>query len=168
MNQQQQSFEHNYGNGHCVHYRRLASGTCYHVETPEPVIEVLETVRQNQRKVRLYYGNTQTGQSWFDEHDVIGRIGRSTGPIKVPLLIEPGEIGGPALLDHCIIRVDSPRTTLYQHQQFRTGAFMLVCGKLERSPWEVLIDQVVHARFPDKRQAQRYMAFMQGERFYLE
>ena len=164
----QQSFQHHYGNGQCVHYRRLASGTCYHADTPEPVVEILETVRQNQRKVRLYYGNTQTGQSWFDEHDVIGRIGRSTGPIKVPLLIEPGEIGGPALLDHCVIRIDSPRKTLYQHERFRTGNFTLVCGKLERSPWEVFIDQAVHARFQDKRQAQRYMAFMQGERFYLE
>lgn len=163
-----QSFQREYGNGQCVHYRRLASGTCYHADTPEPVVEVLETVRQNQRKVRLFYGNTQTGQSWFDEHDVIGRIGRSTGPIKVPLLIEPGEIGGPALLDHCVIRIDSPRTVLYQHEQFRTGEFSLVHGQVERAPWEVFIDQAVHARFQDKRQAQRYIDFMQGRRFYLE
>ncbi len=168
MNQHQQTFEHDYGNGHCVHYRRLASGTCYHADTPEPVVEVLETVRLNQRKVRLYYGNTQTGQSWFEENDEIGRIGRSTGPIKVPLLIEPGEIGGPALLDHCVIRIDSPRTVLYQHEQFRTGDFKLVCGKVERAPWEVFIDHAVQARFQDKRQAQRYIDFMQGKRFYLE
>jgi hypothetical protein len=47
----------------------------------------LETDRKNQRKIRLFYGDTQTGQSWFDEHDVVGRIGRSTGSIKVPLLV---------------------------------------------------------------------------------
>jgi hypothetical protein len=48
------------------------------------MIEVLETVRQNQRKVQLYYGDTLTDQSWFDEHHVIGR---SLGPIKEPLQI---------------------------------------------------------------------------------
>jgi hypothetical protein len=161
-------FEHNYCNGHCIRYRRLPSGTCYHADTPEPVIDLLETVRLNQRKVRLFYGDPKTGQSWFDEHDVIGRIGRSTGPIKVPLLIEPGEIGGPALLDQCIIRIDSPRKTLYQHEQFRVGEFTLVRSQLKRHPWTVLIDQILQARFEDKRQAQRYVEFLQGTRFYPE
>ncbi len=164
----QQLFEHNYGNGHVVRYRRLPSGTCYHADTPEPVIELLETVRLNQRKVRLFYGDSQTGQSWFDEHDVMGRIGRSTGPIKVPLLIEPGEIGGPALLDQCIIRIDSPRTTLYQHEQFRVGEVALVRSQLKRQPWTVLIDRILQAQFEDKRQAQRYIEFLQGKRFYPE
>ncbi len=164
----QQIITHTFGNGQAIHYRRLASGTCYHADTPELVVEVLETVRKNQRKVRLFYGDTQTGQSWFDEHDVVGRIGRSTGSIKVPLLIEPGEIGGPALLDQCLIRIDTPRKVLYQHDQFRVGDFALVRGKLKRLPWEVLIDQAVHARFREKREAQRYMDFMQGKRFTLE
>lgn len=161
-------FEHTVCNGHGIRYRRLPSGTCYYADTPDPIVDVLETVRVNQRKVRLFYGDPKTGQSWFDEHDVIGRIGRSTGPIKVPLLIEPGEIGGPALLDQCIIRIDSPRKTLYQHAQFRVGEVALVRGKLKRQPWTVLIDQILQARFEDKRQAQRYMEFLQGKRFYLE
>ncbi len=162
-------FEHTVGNGHVIRYQCLPSGTCYHADTPETVIELLEVVRLNQRKVRLFYGDPQTGQSWFDEHDVIGRVGRSTGPIKVPLLIEPGEIGGPALLDQCIIRIDSPRKTLYQHEQFRVGEVALVRSPLKfNQPWTVLIDQILQARFEDKRQAQRYIEFLQGERFYLD
>lgn len=164
----QQIFEHNFGNGHCVHYRRLASGTCYHADTAEPVVEILETVRQNQRKVRLFYGDTQTGQSWFEEHDVVGMIGRSMGPIKVPLLVPPGDIGGPALLDQCIIRIDTPRKVLFQHEQFRIGEFTLIRGELKRLPWEVLIDQSVHARFQEKSAAQCYMDFLQGKRFELK
>ena len=54
---------------------------------------------------------------------MVGYIGRSTGTIKVPLLVPPGEIGGSALLDQCIIRIDTPRQVLYQHEQFRTGVF---------------------------------------------
>lgn len=84
-----------------------------------------------------------------------------------PLLVAPGQIGGPALLDQCIIRIDSPRKVLYQHEQFWTGAFALVRGKFKRLPWEVLIDQAVFARFQEKREAQRYMDFMQGKCFTL-
>lgn len=155
------------GNGRHLLYRRLPSGTCYHAETPEPVIETLERVRQDQRKIRLFYGNAQTGQSWFEQYDVIGRIGRSMGPIKVPLLIEAGEIGGPALLDHCIIRIDTPRKTLYQHGQFRVGEAALVQGKRKRLPWEVWIDQIVLARFKERRAAQCYLDFIKGNRFTL-
>lgn len=85
--------------GNTVRYQRLPSGTCYHEDTPQEVIALLEEVQGTQRKIRLYYGDPATGQSWFDENDVIGTIGRSCGKIKVPLLIEPGESGGLAILD---------------------------------------------------------------------
>jgi hypothetical protein len=158
-------FEHRFGNGHSIHYRRLPSGTCFHAETPVPVIELLEQLRQSLRKIRLFYGDPATGQSWHEEHDVIGCIGRSTRSIKVPLLVEPGEIGGPALLDHCIIRIDTPRKVLYQHVAFRVGDVTLVQGALQRLPWEVWIDEVVQARFQSKLEAQQYRDFMQGHRF---
>jgi len=45
--------------------------------------------------------------------------------------------------------------------------FALIRGKLKHLPWEVLIDQAVQARFQEKRQAQRYMDFMQSKRFTL-
>jgi hypothetical protein len=160
-------FTHDFANAHRVHYQRLPSGTCYHADTPDTVVDILEQLRQNQRRVRLFYGDTKTGQSWHEEHDVIGRIGRSMGSIKVPLLIEAGEIGGPALLDHCIIRIDTPRKVLYQHASFRVGEVSLSAGELKGLPWEVLIDQVVQARFQSKNEACRYRDFIQGHRFAL-
>jgi hypothetical protein len=158
-------FEHRFGNGHCVRYRRLPSGTCFHADTPVPVIELLEQLRQNRRKIRLFYGDPESGQFWHEEHDIIGRIGRSTGSIKVPVLVESGEIDGPAVLDHCIIRIDTPRKVLYQHAAFRVGDVNLVKGALQRLPWEVWIDDVVQARFQSKLEAQQYRDFMQGHRF---
>jgi hypothetical protein len=160
-------FEHKFSNGHCIQYQRLPSGTCYHAETPEPVVALLERLRHQRRKIRLYYGDPVTGQSWLDEHDVIGWIGRSTGSIKVPLLIEPGERGGPALLDHCIVRIDSPRHVLYQHESFCVGEVRLVQGTLKRQRWEVWINDTVQARFHTKIQAQHYRDFIQGRRFAM-
>ena len=164
----QEYFSHTFGSNQVVHYRRVSSGTCYHADTAEPIIGILESFRLNRRKLRLFYGNPETGQSWHEENDVVGCIGRSIGPIKVPLLLEPGEIGGPALLDQCIIRIDSPKKVLYQHDSFRIGEVSLVKGNLKRMPWEVLIDQTCHIRFHQKSAARQYMDFLQGKRFALK
>jgi hypothetical protein len=94
-------------------------------------------------------------------------VQRDRSKCRCLLLIEPGEIGDPALLDQCLIRIDKPRKALYQHEQFRVGNFALVCDKKKCLPWEVLIDQALQARFEARRQAQRYMDFMQGKRFTL-
>ena len=183
-----QTVDYSLPSGSTISYRRLASGTCYHRETPEAVVAVLESVRQQQRVVRLYYGDIQTGQSWFEEHDVIGTIGRSIGAIKVPLLIASGELGGGAILDHCLIRIDSPRKVLYQHPTFRVGDVDLKqvfdntdlsndpnhnapkrnndrYNKTLSRRWQVYIDEHLHAQFQDKRHAQRYCDFIQGNRF---
>jgi len=82
-------------------------------------------------------------------------------------LIEPGDIGGPALLDHCIVRIDSPRQVLYQHDDFRVGDVELVRGELKRLSWEIWIDGSVHARFKIKTEARQYQDFIQGKRFAL-
>jgi hypothetical protein len=161
----QEYFSHTFGPNQVVHYRRLPSGTCLNADTPDAVADILESYRMNQRRIRLFYGNLETGQSWHEENDVVGRIGRSTGPIKVPLLLEPGECGGPALLDQCIIRIDTPKKVLYQHDNFQTGEFSLIGSNSKRLPWEVWINQSCHARFKDKTQARQYMEFLQGKRF---
>ncbi|WP_445370072.1 hypothetical protein ACH518_00230 (plasmid) [Methylomonas sp. HW2-6] len=153
--------------GNTVRYQRLPSGTCYHEDTPQDVIDLLEEAQGTQRKIRLYYGDPATGQSWFDENDVVGRIGRSSGNIKVPLLIESGEIGGPAILDHCIVRIDSPFRTLYQHPTFRVGDVAIQKGVHVDCPWSVTIDGQVHAGFVNKRRANAFAAFIQGQRFAL-
>jgi hypothetical protein len=100
-------FESKLSNGNVIKYARVTSGTCYHQETPDQVIRLLEKLLKSGTEVRIFYGDTQTGQSWHDEFDVVGRIGRSTGSIKIPLLVTKGDCGGPGLLDHCIIRIDS-------------------------------------------------------------
>jgi hypothetical protein len=81
----------------------LARDTYFDPETSPDVVKVLEVCRKTRCQVRLIFGDTMTGQSWFDEFDVVGRIGRSTGWLKVPLLIEAGEAGGGAILTACLL-----------------------------------------------------------------
>ena len=75
----------------------LTRTTYFDPGTDAKAAKVLESCRTRERKVRLILGDTSTGEPWLEEHDVVGRIGRSTGSLKVPLLIEPGEHGGSAI-----------------------------------------------------------------------
>ena len=74
----------------------LTCTTYFDPGTDAQAAKVLESCRRRERKVRLVLGDTRSGEPWLEEHDVVGRIGRSTGTLKVPLLIEAGDHGSSA------------------------------------------------------------------------
>lgn len=117
-------FKQKLDNGNTIEYKRLDNGTCYHNQTPLEVVEALEQVRENKKRIRVWYG--ENGKSWNEEYNIMGTIGRSTGSIKIPLLIHnQRSLGGNALLDHCIVKIIDTRTkrTLYQHNKFKQSFF---------------------------------------------
>ena len=81
-------------------------GTTYHGETPSSLIGIIEEVRQGGLRVRMHYGNLKTGKLWGDV--LIGTIGRSMGPKRIPILLANAtSSGGEGILDHCILLVES-------------------------------------------------------------
>lgn len=94
--------------------------TWFDPDTPAKVRRILEQYRKGGGELRVFYGDPETGRSWMDENDVLGTVGRSCGIFKVPLLIEKGERGGPAMLDGCIVRLMDAETgkELYRHPEF--------------------------------------------------
>jgi hypothetical protein len=93
------------------------NGTFYDATTNKDVINVLENARANNTRIILDYGDVKTGKSWNEIFDVTGRIGRSTGSIKIPLLIHNRRsMGGGAILDNCIIGIKESKgkRVLYQ------------------------------------------------------
>jgi len=84
----------------------IVNGTHYADDTSQDVIDVLERARANEWRIRIHYGNTYTGCDWNEDYDVTGRLSRSMGPVKVPILLyRKTAICGPAILDHCIVRI---------------------------------------------------------------
>lgn len=144
----------------------LTQQTYFDPGTDPKAARALEICRRDGRKVRLVLGDTATGRCWLDEHDVVGRIGRSAGTLKVPLLIEPGEDGGAAILTNCLLRLidwDSGRD-LYRHPAYRVpGLAIQRAPKQADLPWQVLHDGTVAACFSDIGKAGGYLAFMCGE-----
>ena len=166
--------EIDHNNGHSTSYMRLDNGTCYNVKTPAGVVEVLEEARLSHRRIRIFYGDQQTGRDWGEENDTIGTIGRSTGNIKVPLLLKMSRsYGGGALLDHCIVKITIDKRVRYLHPNYHQEAYVLSNLKKHGSKdfeWSACrfagegpaLQPV--ARFKTKVKAENWIAFMKGER----
>lgn len=142
----------------------IVNGTTYKDATPKAVIDALERARASGERVRLFYGDTETGRSWNEENDVSGHIGRSMGPVKVPLLVAPRAHGGPALLDHCIVAILGASGWLYRHPRLDLGVWQVEPGDMPEYPETVRCNGDIHARFRKAGQGARYIAFMTGKR----
>jgi hypothetical protein len=149
---------------------REPSGTYYHDTTPRAVIEALERAHASNAHVRLFLGDAATGKDWLEENDVAGYLGRSTGPVKVLLLLKSKQSsGGPAILCDCIVRLLVDGTEVYRHPGYLTPVFKIMAGTLAGYPFEAWLKDgtEAHARFANRQAAVRWIAFMRGERLKL-
>ena len=90
--------------------------TAFDISTPVAVMDILENSRITQKRLHIYYGDVATGKEWGDIDKC--HIGRSTGEIKIPLVISnKRSTGGGGLLDNCIVKITTstkPYTILYK------------------------------------------------------
>jgi hypothetical protein len=147
--------------------------TSYDPRTPPEVVRILENCRvwPHARRIRIRYGHTKgpkAGLDWLEEHDVEGTVGRSMGPIKVPLMIHNARsTGGQAIMDECIVRIIDAKThkVLYSHPKYHHPEFTAVSTRLTslrlfKFRAAVLADGELHAQFKDKRAAIRWVRKM--------
>ena len=86
-------------------YLQTESGTCYHIETPQNIINTIEKAIYRRARVHVTYKDGFEDFTGYtkDGLNVSMYIGRSTGTIKIPLHIcSSRSIGGPALLTNLI------------------------------------------------------------------
>ena len=149
----------------------IINGTTYHKDTPLDLARLLEQARISNKRVRLFYGDTKTGRSWHEENDVCGYLGRSTGAVKIPLLIANSRsTGGPAILDHCIVALMVEGQWKYKHPEFLVPECFISHEALPDG-YTVGVDlpneqgkYIRHANFKTEVQAARWVQFMRGER----
>ena len=142
----------------------LTRTTYFDPGTDAEAAKILESCRSGERRVRLILGDTHSGEPWLEEHDVVGRIGRSLGPLRVPLLIEPGKHGGSAILCACLLAIVdwTSGDFLYRHGAYREADLSIKPSANAERPWDVLRREEVVACFRDIGQAGAYLAFMRG------
>ena len=177
-------------NGNTLTYRVEASGTAYEIKSilhdgtveefpqvTDSLIQVLEQCRQYKNRVRIWYGDIKTGRSWNDEYDVTGTIGRSSGNIQIPLLINNRRsFGGEALLTARLIRIDdiTSHRTLWKVDNFHVEKMSIVLPSPELREAGYVASVMVEkdsgavenvANFKNEDSAKRWVQFMNGERY---
>ena len=139
-------------------YKNL-NGTSYPSKIPDSLIAKLEYYRETRTRLRIFYGNTATGHVWPEECEVQGRIGRTTGEIHAAILVhnERSCGGGTLLGDIVAIKISGTNTWIYKHENLYFGHFEIV-GET------VFHNGIMIAKFINAEKAQKYVAFMKGER----
>lgn len=152
--------------------------TTYSPGTPKQLQDVLESLHSTNKRVRIWYGDPDTGLCWDEEYDVMGYIGRSTGTVKVPLLVHSrSSLGGPQLSTGRILRVDITKTgeTIYKSPKYQRPVYEVLNNgpdsKLPYVAYRVVQtgedNQELHpvAAFADFGKANRWTQFMSGNRY---
>ena len=100
---------------------KVINGTSYKINTNDDVVKILEIARANKTRIVLDYGDINTGKSWGEIHDITGYVGRSTGNVKIPILVyNKRSMGGGAILDSSIVRILTSigKCELYKHPNY--------------------------------------------------
>lgn len=113
-------------------------------------------------------GDKVVGRDWLDEYGNRGYIGRSTGGVNsVPLMIyNARSIGGPSLLEHCIVRIRKScgGKVLWQHPNYHHGKITIHLKPIPLEhpggalTVEVCRDGAEQRSFKDMASAWRYVA----------
>jgi len=86
------------------------NGTHYCSTTPPKIVSILEDARLAREggagyRLRIHYGDTATGRLWGDTDE--GFIGRSTGKMKIPLILPlRSSTGGGGILVNSIVKIE--------------------------------------------------------------
>ena len=147
---------------------KTVNGMSFDESTPNEVCLILSNANLYGWRIRVFYGDKKTGVCWNDEYDTIGKVGKSTGSTKIPLLIHNSRsTGGGAILDGSIIKIMDVVTkeVLYLYSGAKFTKFSAQWDVINE---EVLVtmgdDKIIYGRCKGMRQARNLAAFMNGER----
>lgn len=139
--------------------------TWHHPAALPEVCKIIDRCIKNDTHVRLFYGDTETGRDWGEENDVLGTIGRTTGPLKTPILVPKGECSGTTILEHCLVKImdADTRRVLWTHERYQSPTFLITEDNTPKLPFKATMNGQLAARFASFAKAAAWVAFMSGE-----
>jgi predicted outer membrane repeat protein len=137
--------------------------------TPEKVKQILEKELHSHNRLRIFYGDKDTGLDWMEEHDTIGYIGRSTGESPITILLNNNRsYGGGAILTDCIVKITKDKTVLYQHPNYHYNKLSLgnpIDNNFQEAVYQEENNKLeLVAQFENIGQGKRWIDFMEGRR----
>ncbi|MBQ1293588.1 MAG: hypothetical protein IIY21_06090 [Clostridiales bacterium] len=144
---------------------KVVDGISFDKDTPDRVCRLLLSyMNTNPRvRIRLFYGDKKTGKDWCSEFDIMGYIGRSMGPVVIPLLINNrNSIGGNGIPDGCIVRITVDKMDVYRHPKYHIGKITFGPSGHANVPYGVFIDGENRANFKTQEKAKKWVQFILG------
>lgn len=162
---------------------KVCDGTWYDIGTCDSVIYALEYARKYNKRVHVLFcypdekdvpkdweSKFSAKEIWLEDYDTVGRIGRSCGDIKTPILLKTSRSygGGGLLTDRiCSIIETGTRKVLYDLDGIFAPAF-----KIEKAgegfalsyKTRKMKDYEVYATAKDRRTLERLELFLLGLR----
>ena len=137
---------------------KVLDNTYFHLDTPDNLCALICELISKRSKVKIFLGDPKTGENWNEEHDTIGTIGKSTGRIKIPLLV-PSAYGGTALMTDNIVEIytlkdrHNTRKCLYKCDKFKFSSIEIKEGNLPEYPYSVYVDGELYSNHKTERSA---------------
>ena len=96
---------------------KIVNGIYFKKDTNDDVCNILaKYCGDKKQRVRVFYGNTDTGKDWLEVYNTIGYIGKSCGNIKIPLMLSKRDsAGGSPILDDYIVKITINKKVVYKH-----------------------------------------------------
>jgi len=154
--------------GSDFHQIRQPSGTWYHASTPPAVIAILERAISIGSRLRLWFGDTETGKASDQKYDVVGFIGRGASQISLPLLLPSIDShGGVPISDHQIVAIarGPGNVFAYEHPTLDLGIWTKGPADSEDYIEATFVDGEMWSQHRSPGQADHLIEFMTGLRW---
>lgn len=135
--------------------------------TNDRVKQVLTSCYNRKNRIRIVYGDVTTGESYLDEYEILGYVGKSTGTKPVALLINNSRsFGGGSILTDIILKIVDTQTkqVLFQHKNYVMPVLTKKISSHSNYLYDVIYNGELVARFKTEKQANNYIDFMQCKR----
>ena len=135
--------------------------------TNDKVKQVLTSCYNRKNRIRIVYGDVNTGKSYLEEYEILGYVGKSTGIKQIPLLINNSRsFGGGSILTDIILKIVDIQTkqVLFQHENYVMPILTKEISSHNDYLYDVIYNGELVARFKTEKQANNYIDFMQCKR----
>ena len=139
---------------------KVVDGVSFYEGTNEKVINILLDAMKHKDRIRVFFGDAESGADWCEAYDTIGTIGLSMGPNKVPLLIHSiRSMGGDAIATDSIVKITRNKKVIYQHPKYNCNI---------KIDGDYIVDNngknVSYFCTKDENKRKRFFEFLKGER----
>ena len=139
---------------------KVVEGVSFYQETNESVINILLDAMKHKDRIRVFFGDAESGEDWCETFDTMGTIGLSQGPAKVPLLIHSiRSMGGDAISTDSIVKITRNKKVIYQHPNYNCDI---------KIDGDYIVDDngenISHFWTKDENKRKRFFEFLKGTR----